>query len=48
MGRRFNVTGSCNPQKHYMVRLDDRLMRIKAACAYGKGAGNHVMHREPL
>ena len=29
MGRRFNVTGSCNPQKHYMVRLDDRLKRIK-------------------
>ena len=24
MKRRFNVTGSCTPQRHYMVRLDDR------------------------
>lgn len=23
--RRFNVTGSCIPEMHYMVRLDDRL-----------------------
>lgn len=29
MKRRFNVTGSCNPQRHYMVRLDDRLKKIK-------------------
>lgn len=29
MNRRFNITGSCNPQKHYMVRLDDRLKKIK-------------------
>ncbi len=29
MKRRFNVTGSCNPQCHYMVRLDDRLKKIK-------------------
>lgn len=29
MKRRFNVTGSCNPQRHYMVRLDDRLQKIK-------------------
>lgn len=29
MKRRFNITGSCNPQQHYMVRLDDRLKRIK-------------------
>jgi len=27
--RRFNVTGSCDPQRHYMVRLDDRLKKIK-------------------
>ena len=29
MKRRFNVTGSCDPQRHYMVRLDDRLKKIK-------------------
>ena len=29
MKRRFNVTGSCNPRRHYMVRLDDRLKKIK-------------------
>ena len=29
MKRRFNVTGSCSPQRHYMVRLDDRLKKIK-------------------
>ena len=29
MRRRFNVTGSCIPQKHYMVNLDDRLKKIK-------------------
>lgn len=29
MRRRFNITGSCNPNKHYMVRLDDRLKKIK-------------------
>ncbi len=29
MKRRFNVTGSCMPQRHYMVPLNDRLKRIK-------------------
>lgn len=29
MKRRFNVTGCCNPQRHYMVRLEDRLKKIK-------------------
>lgn len=29
MKRRFNITGSCNPQKHYMVCLDDRVKTIK-------------------
>lgn len=29
MKRRFNITGACNPQRHYMVRLDDRLKKIK-------------------
>lgn len=29
MKRRFNVTGTCNPQWHYMVRLDERVKKIK-------------------
>lgn len=29
MKRRFNVTGACIPSRHYMVRLDDRLKKIK-------------------
>lgn len=29
MKRRFNITGSCNPQKHYMVCLEDRMKTIK-------------------
>lgn len=29
MKRRFNITGSCNPQRHYMVRIDERLRKIK-------------------
>lgn len=29
MRRRFNITGSCNPKRHYMVNLDDRLKNIK-------------------
>lgn len=29
MKRRFNITGSYNQRKHYMVNLDERLKRIK-------------------
>lgn len=29
MKRRFNTTGSCSPRRHYMVRLDDRVKKIK-------------------
>ena len=29
MRRRFNIEGSCNPLRHYMVRLDKRLKKIK-------------------
>lgn len=29
MKKRFNVTGPCSPQKHYMVPLDERLKKIK-------------------
>jgi len=31
MKRKFNVTGFCSPQKHYMIKLDDRLKKIKEA-----------------
>lgn len=29
MQRYFNTEGVCNPKKHYMVNLDDRLEQIK-------------------
>lgn len=29
MQRYFNTEGRCRPEEHYMVRLDDRLDRIK-------------------
>ena len=29
MRRRFNITGSCNPQRHYMVNLDERVKKLK-------------------
>ena len=29
MERYFNITGCCNPQEHYMVNLDSRLVQIK-------------------
>ena len=29
MNRYFNITGCCNPQEHYMVNLDSRLVQIK-------------------
>ena len=36
MRRRFNTTGFCNPQRDYMVRLDDRLEKItEDYVAYG-------------
>ena len=33
--RRFNVTGLCNPDKHYMVDITNKLMRIKEMIDYG-------------
>lgn len=30
MARRFNVTGLCVPEKHYMVDLSDRISKIRA------------------
>lgn len=29
MGRYFNTEGQCEPELHYMVRLDDRLREIR-------------------
>ena len=29
MRRYFNTEGQCEPDMHYMVRLDDRLKKIK-------------------
>lgn len=29
MKRRFNTEAQCNPRYHYMVRIDDRLKKIK-------------------
>ena len=30
MKRYFNIEGSCHPEEHYMVNLDERLEEIKA------------------
>lgn len=29
MKRKFNITGFCNPQRHYMVKIDNRVKKIK-------------------
>jgi hypothetical protein len=29
VGKRFNVAGPCNPKKHYMVNIDDKLKTIQ-------------------
>lgn len=31
MERYFNVIGACNPQRHYMVNIQERLEEIKKA-----------------
>jgi len=33
--RRFNVTGVCVPEKHYMVDISEKLTKIKAMVDYG-------------
>jgi len=33
--RRFNVTGLCNPDKHYMVDITNKLVQIKEMIDYG-------------
>jgi hypothetical protein len=35
MGKVFNVTGACNPMKHYMVDITDRLAEIKVLVDQG-------------
>ncbi len=35
MQRRFNVTGLCYPDRHYMVNLDSRLAQIKEMIDFG-------------
>ena len=34
--KRFNTEGACNPSKHYMVNIDDRIEYIKTLVAAGK------------
>lgn len=36
MKRSFNITGACNPQEHYMVNLNSRLLEIKKMVDAGK------------
>lgn len=36
MSRYFNTTGSCNPQFHYMVDIQERLSEIKKLVDDGK------------
>lgn len=36
MERYFNITGSCNPEEHYMVNLDSRLKQVKSMVKKGQ------------
>ena len=36
MGRVFNTTGVCIPEKHYMVNINGRLQQIKVLVDEGK------------
>lgn len=36
MGKKFNVTGVCRPQNHYMVKLNSRLAEIRALVDAGE------------
>lgn len=35
MNRRFNISGLCYPEKHYMVKIDEKLLKIKEMVDYG-------------
>ena len=47
MKRRFNVTGSCDPRRHYMVDLSERLKKIAGTfaddTAFVKGFANRLL-----
>ncbi len=36
MGKTFNTTGICKPEKHYMVNIDERLEKIEESIARGE------------
>ncbi|MCQ2218703.1 MAG: AAA family ATPase [Paludibacteraceae bacterium] len=36
MAKEFNTTGSCNPERHYMVNIDDKLAKIRELVDKGK------------
>lgn len=36
MAKEFNTTGSCNPERHYMVNIDDKLAEIEELVDKGK------------
>ena len=36
MSKCFNITGACNPEKHYMVDLKSRLVQVKEMVDKGK------------
>ena len=36
MGKRFNTTGICYPDEHYMVNMQDRLRDIETMVAAGE------------
>ena len=35
MRKRFNITGSCNPEKHYMVDTEQRFRAVEKMIDYG-------------
>ena len=36
MPKRFNISGSCNPNEHYMVNIQNRLVQIKQLVGMGQ------------
>ena len=36
MRKRFNITGSCNPEKHYMVDSEQRFRAVEKMIDYGE------------
>ena len=35
MRRKFNITGSCNPERHYMVDISGRVAQMRAMVERG-------------